>query len=229
MDHLSIKQWALEDRPREKLLQNGPRVLSDAELIAILIGSGTRELSAVELARKILAITGNNLTDLGRLNVAELTRIKGIGQARAVSVVAALELGRRRRESEPSQREKITTSQQAYNVFGDLLKDLHHEEFWIACLNQANQLIEKSILSSGGISGTVIDVRMIMKKAVDLRAASLILCHNHPSGNIQYSQQDLQITQKVKEAAKYFDITLLDHLIVAGNKYFSFADEGLIV
>ena len=228
MDYISIKQWAAEDQPREKLVLHGARVLSDAELLAILIGSGTRELSAVELARKILLLSSNNLTDLGKLSVKELTKVKGVGEAKAITIMAALELGRRRDGLEPESKRKITSSSDASSLFISFLADIPHEEFWIAYLNRSNKLIEKSILSRGGISGTVIDVKIIMKKAVELLASSIVICHNHPSGNLQHSNEDLKITRKIIEAAEILDIKLLDHIIVAGNKYFSFADEGLL-
>lgn len=228
MNYVSIKNWAAEDQPREKLAMHGSRVMSDAELLGILIGSGTRELSAIELARKILALSQNNLSELGKLTVTDLTKVKGIGQAKAITIVAALELGRRRKEADPKNLEKITSSYEAYQIFSSLLIDLPHEEFWIAYLNRSNKLIEKMRISQGGISGTVIDIRLIMKRALEVLASSIILCHNHPSGNLVHSNQDLQITLKVKEAVKVFDITLLDHIIVAGNKYLSFADKGLL-
>jgi DNA repair protein RadC len=228
MDYLSIKKWAAEDRPREKLLLHGSSVLSDAELLAIIIGSGTRELSALELARTILAQNGNNLSNLGKVSIKELTRIKGIGEAKAISIAAAVELARRRNNLPPEIKSKITNSSAAAALFQNQLTDLKHEEFWIAYLNRANLLIKKKRLSQGGISGTVIDVRLILKIAIEHLASSIILCHNHPSGNLNHSEQDVQITKKIKEAAKLFDINLLDHIIVAGDKYFSFADEGLI-
>lgn len=228
MDYLSIKQWATEDRPREKLALHGARVLSDAELLAIIIGSGSRELSAVELARKILLLSSNNLSNLGRLSVNELTKLKGIGDAKAISIVAALELGRRRNGLEPEAKRKISSSQDASNLFISFLSDLPHEEFWIAYLNRSNKLIEKSLLSQGGISGTVIDVKIIMKKAIELLASSIIICHNHPSGNLQHSKEDLLITRKIIAAADLLDIKLLDHIIIAENKYYSFADQDLL-
>jgi DNA repair protein RadC len=228
MNYLSIKQWAAEDQPREKLLTQGSRVLSDAELLAILIGSGTRDLSAVELARKVLSQSANNLSELGKLSVKELTKVKGIGEAKAITIMAALELGRRRNGATPELKKKITSSQDAAGLFLAHLSDIPHEEFWIAYFNRSNILIEKTRISQGGISGTVTDVRLIMKKSVELLASCIILCHNHPSGNLNYSDQDLEITRKITEAAALFDIKLLDHIIVAGNKYFSFADEGLL-
>ncbi len=228
MKYVSIKSWAVEDRPREKLLNHGPSVLSDSELIAILLGTGTRELSAVELARKVLQLSANNLDKLGKLAVNDIVKVKGIGKAKAISIAAALELGRRRMNSEPLSVPQITSSKAASELFLPLVTDLPHEEFWVAYLNRNNKLIEKSRISQGGISGTVTDIKLIFKKALDLLASSIIICHNHPSGNLDSSIQDRQITKKIKEAALFFDISLLDHIIVAGNNYISFADEGLL-
>jgi DNA repair protein RadC len=229
MNYLSIKNWSTDDRPREKLLQQGSRALSDAELIAILIGSGTRDISAVELSRKILSQNSNNLSELGKLSASDLMKIKGIGKAKAISILAALELGRRRKDSEPVTRPKITSSNEAAGIFLSLLSDIPHEEFWVAFLNRSNTLIERFQISQGGITGTVTDIRLIMKKALELRAVSVLVCHNHPSGNLEPSIQDKEITEKIKEAAKFFDIQVLDHIIIAGKNYFSFADQGLIV
>jgi DNA repair protein RadC len=228
MDKFSIKDWSAEDRPREKLMAHGSRVLSEAELIAILIGSGTRELSAVELARKILALSNNNLSDLGRLSIKDFMKLKGVGEAKAISISAAMELGRRRAASEPQTKAKIASSSQVFAVFRALLCDLSHEEFWVAFLNRSNLLIDRAQISQGGLTGTVTDVRIIMKKALELNSSSLILCHNHPSGNMSPSEQDKIVTSKIKDAAALFDIQLLDHIIIANNKYLSFADEGII-
>lgn len=228
MSTLSIKEWSAEDRPREKLMQHGARVLSDAELIAILIGSGNRELSAVELSRKILALSQNNLSELGKLSVSEFTKLKGVGEAKAITITAALELGRRRSVSEPQVRPKITSSKQAFSIFSAVISDLSHEEFWVAFLNRSNLLIERVQISQGGLTGTVTDVRLIMRKGLELKTSSLLLCHNHPSGNLQPSHQDKQVTQKLKDAAALFDIQVLDHIIVANNSYYSFADEGIL-
>ncbi len=228
MNYISIKSWAVEDRPREKLLTHGPSVLSDAELLAILIGTGTRELSAVELARKVLQLSTNNLDKLGKLSVGDIVKVKGIGKAKAISIAAALEIGRRRMLSEPIVNPQITSSKQAAELFFALVADLPHEEFWVAYLNRNNKVIEKNRISQGGVAGTVMDIKLIYKKALELLASSIIVCHNHPSGNLQSSAQDRQITQKIKEAGLFFDITLLDHIIVAGNNYISFADEGLL-
>lgn len=228
MSMLSIKNWSAEDRPREKLMQQGSRVLSDAELIAILIGSGTRELSAVELARKILALSENNLSELGKLSVSDYMKLKGVGEAKAITISAALELGRRRAVSEPPERPKFASSKQAFTLFSALISDISHEEFWVAFLNRSNLLIERVQISQGGLSGTVTDIRLIMRKALELKASSLLLCHNHPSGNLMPSQEDKQVTLKMKDAAAFFDIQVLDHIIIASNKYFSFADEGIL-
>lgn len=224
----SIKEWAVEDRPREKMLVNGVRALSEAELIAILIGSGNADESAVELSRRILASVTNNLHELGRKTISDLQKFKGIGEAKAITIMAALELGRRRKDSEPTERPKINSSADAANIFKPLLSDIPHEEFWVLLLNRNNLVIDKMIISRGGITGTVIDVRIIMKMALECLACSIILCHNHPSGNLIPSEADKEITRKIKDAGKLFDISVLDHVIVGNNSYFSFADEGLI-
>ncbi len=227
-ENISIKNWAVEDRPREKLLSKGIQVLSNAELIAILIGSGSKENSAVELARKILNSVNNNLNELGKLTVNDLQKIKGIGKAKAVSVVAALELGKRRKGEDVVQKHKITGSQDVYEHFYPLLVDLPHEEFWVMLLNRSNRIVDKYKISQGGITGTVIDVRMILKTAIDKLASSVILCHNHPSGNLNPSDADKQITKKLADASGLMDIKVLDHLIIGGASYFSFLDEGLL-
>lgn len=225
---LNLKQWAVEDRPREKMLANGARALSDAELVAILIGSGNAGETAVELSRRILHAVENNLNDLGRKNSDFLTRFKGIGEAKALNIMAAMELGRRRKEQDTPDKAKITGSNDAADLFMPLLGDLDHEEFWILLLNRHNKIIDRFMASKGGITGTVIDVRSIMKVALDKLATSMILCHNHPSGNLSPSDADQQITQKLKEAGKMVDIQVLDHLIITQKKYLSFADEGMI-
>lgn len=224
----TIKEWAVEDRPREKLLYKGIHSLANSELIAILIRSGTRNHSAVELARKILDAAGNDLDRLGRFTVSDFMKIKGIGKAKAITIVSALELGRRRKINEASVNHKITSSRDVFEVFYPLLTDLVHEEFWVLLLNRSNKVIEKKKISQGGITGTVTDIRLIMKFALDMLASSIILCHNHPSGNIQPSEADLQITKKLQESSSVMDIKLLDHVIIGGNNYFSFADENLI-
>ncbi len=225
---LNIKDWAVEDRPREKLLSQGERALTDAELIAILIGSGNLDETAVELSRRILSSVNNNLNELGRKGIEYLKTFKGIGEAKAVAILAAIELGRRRKEAEVFETQKITGSKDVADFFMPLLGDLNHEEFWILLLDRANKIKDHFMLSQGGITGTVIDVRLIMKKALDSGAVSIILCHNHPSGNMRASDSDLKITQKIKQAAKVMDISLLDHLIIGQNRFYSFADEGIL-
>lgn len=225
---LSIKEWAVEDRPREKMLVKGVRSLSEAELIAILIGSGNLEESAVEVSRRILASVNNNLNELGKKTIADLKKFKGIGEVKAITIMAALELGRRRKESEPEERPKITTSGDAATIFKPLLSDLPHEEFWVLLLNRNNLVIDKFMVSQGGLAGTIIDVRIILKTALEKLACSMILCHNHPSGNLQPSDADKEITRKIREAGKQMDIPVLDHLIIGNDAYFSFSDEGLM-
>lgn len=228
MTYLSIKNWATDDRPREKLLAKGVKSLSDAELLAILIGSGTKEVSAVELGRSILAGSENSLAQLAKKSIADLMKMKGIGEAKAISIVAALELGMRRKSTEDVKKPKVTSSREAFEFIHSFISDITHEEFWVLFLNRSNRIIDKYKLSQGGISGTVIDVRLVLKKAIELLASSLILCHNHPSGNLQPSDNDKKITDKIKNASLQMDIKLLDHLIVFDNTYFSFSDEGLM-
>jgi len=225
---LNLKEWAVEDRPREKMLSRGPRALSDAELIAILIGSGSAEETAVELSRRILHAVDNDLDDLGRRNSDFLTRFKGIGEAKAINILAAMELGRRRREITLPGKPAITGSHEAAALMTPLLGDLNHEEFWILLLNRSNRVLDKYMISKGGITGTVIDVRTIMKCAVEKSATSMILCHNHPSGNLSPSDADLQITRKIKDAGQLMEIQVLDHLIITQKSHFSFADNGLL-
>lgn len=225
---LSIKEWAVEDRPREKMLAKGIRSLSEAELIAILIGSGSRDASAVDLSRDIMASVNNNLNELGKKTIKDFQGFKGIGEAKAITISAAMELGRRRKESGPDEKVKVVTSSDAASIFLSMLSDLSHEEFWVLLLNRNNLVIDKVMASSGGLSGTVIDVRLILKMALDKLACSIILCHNHPSGNLLPSEADKDITRKIKEAGKHMDIPVLDHLIIGNGSYFSFADDGLI-
>lgn len=224
---LSIKEWAVEDRPREKMLAKGIRSLSEAELIAILIGSGNLEESAVEVSRRILASVNNNLNELGKKTINDLQKFKGIGPAKAITIAAAMELGRRRKETEPEEKPKVVTSADAAALFIPLLSDLPHEEFWVLLLNRNNLVIDRMLVSQGGLSGTIIDVRIILKMALDKLASSIILCHNHPSGNLVPSEADKEITRKIKEAGKHIDIPVLDHLIIGNGAYFSFTDEGL--
>jgi DNA repair protein RadC len=226
--NLSIKEWSLEDRPREKLLSKGISTLTDAELIAIIIRMGTRDESAVELAKRILNSVENNLNELGKLTVDDLQKYKGMGEAKAIGIVAALELGRRRKLTESMNRKQITSSRDIYDIFHPVLADLPNEEFWIILLNRSNKLIERQKISQGGISGTVTDVRIILKTALEKLASSIILCHNHPSGNPKPSESDISITNKIKESGKLMDINLIDHIIVTDGKYYSFADEGMI-
>ena len=224
----SIKEWAVEDRPREKMLTKGIRTLSDAELIAILIGSGSTNESAVEVSRRVLASVNNNLNELGKKSVADLRKFKGIGQVKAIIIMAALELGRRRKECDPDEKLKVVTSSDAALMFKPLLNDLPHEEFWVLLLNRNNTVIDKFMVSQGGLTGTIIDVRLIMKTALEKLACSIILCHNHPSGNLIPSQADKDITTKISKSGKLMDIPVIDHIIVGNNSHFSFADEGLI-
>jgi DNA repair protein RadC len=223
---LGIKSWAEEDRPREKLMDKGRHVLTEAELIAILIGSGNKEETAVELSRRILASVGNNLNELSKLSIQELNKFKGIGDAKAISIVAALELGRRRKEAEAVKREKIATSKDVFDIMKPALMDLPHEEFWLLVLNRANLVIRKELISRGGVAGTVVDTRIIFKTAVENYASSIIICHNHPSGNLKPSEADIKITKNIKEAGKIMEIPLLDHLIITEKGFYSFADEG---
>ena len=226
--NLRITDWALEDRPREKLLAKGIQSLSDAELIAILIGSGSRNETAVELSKRILADVANNLNELGRMSVQDLQKYKGIGEAKAISIVSAMELGKRRKISEILEKKQIGSSKDIFELFVSLVGDLPYEEFWIAFLNRSNKIIDTKKISQGGVSGTVIDNRIILKMAIDRLASGIIICHNHPSGNKQPSGQDIDITKKLTEAGKFLEINVLDHVIIANNGYFSFADEGLI-
>jgi len=225
---LNIKSWSPEDRPREKLLLKGTSSLSDAELIAILIGSGTPKLSAVDVAKKVLQSVENNLNGLARLSVKDLMKAKGIGEAKAITIIAALELGRRRKELEPEQKPKISSSKDAFEILNGDLMDLPHEEFWVLLLNRANRVYKKKRVSEGGVSGTVADPKIIFKLALEELASGVIVAHNHPSGNLTASQSDIDLTRKLKEAGKFLEIQLLDHLILTGQKYFSFADEGLL-
>lgn len=223
---LGIKAWAEADRPREKLLQQGRRQLTDAELIAILIGSGSRNETAVDLSKRILGSCQNDLQRLAQLGVKELSKFKGIGEAKAITIVAALELGRRRKDSDKPQLEKLISSKDAHNIIKADLADLPHEEFWILLLNRANILIGKHLLSKGGQSGTVVDPKMIFKTAIEHGAAALILVHNHPSGSLKPSSADINITKKLMELGKMMEIAVHDHLIVYNDTFLSLADEG---
>lgn len=226
--NLRIKDWAVEDRPREKLLSKGLKSLTDTELLAILIGSGQKNESAVEIAKKVLNLAKNNLNELGKLSIKDFKTVKGIGEAKAITLISALELGRRRKYSELKEKHKIGSSNDAFRYMQPFLEDLSYEEFWVIYMNRSNRVIDQLKISQGGVSGTVIDVRIILKHGLEKLASTLIICHNHPSGNLQPSKSDIQITAKLKEAAKFHDIDLLDHLIISDNSYYSFADEGII-
>lgn len=221
-----INQWAEDDRPREKFLLKGKSTLSDSELLAILIGSGSRNESAVQLCQRILASSENNLNTLGKMSVAQLTKFKGIGEAKAISIAAALELGRRRRAEDSIQLKKITSSKAVFEIMQPIIGELPHEEFWVVYLNNSNKIIYKTQLSKGGITGTVVDIRLIFKMAFEQNATALILAHNHPSGKLIASDADRIITKKIKEAGQILEIQVLDHIIITENGYLSFQDEG---
>ena len=222
-----ITNWSEDDRPREKLMLKGKSALSDAELIAILIGSGSRNESAVDLSKRILASVDNNLNALGKLSISQLMTFRGIGEAKAISIIAALELGRRRRSEEAVELKKVTSSKVIFEIMQPIIGELPHEEFWIIYMNNSNNVISKSQLSKGGITGTLVDVRIVFKTALQMGATALILCHNHPSGTLVPSEADKQITRKLKLAGESLEIKVLDHLIVTEASYFSFADEGI--
>ncbi len=226
--HLNILSWAEEDRPREKLLIKGKSALSDAELVGILISSGTREMSAVDLAKLILKDANNDLNVLAKLSVKDLMKFKGIGEAKAISIVSALELGRRRKETEPTKKIKISSSKTIYELMKPELLDQPNEFFWIVMLNRANHVIKKQNVSWGGVSGTVVDPKVIFKLALENLASAIILVHNHPSGNLKPSESDIQITQKLKASGKMLEVPVLDHIIFTDEDYYSFADEGIL-
>jgi DNA repair protein RadC len=224
---IPITNWAEDDKPREKLMLKGKSVLSDAELIAILIGSGSRNESAVDLSKRILASVNNNLNALGKLSISQLMNFKGIGEAKAISIIAAMELGRRRRSEDAVELNKITSSKAVFEVMQPIIGELPHEEFWILFLNNSNKILFKSQLSKGSMTGTMVDVRIVFKIAFEQNATSIILVHNHPSGKLQASDADIQITKKVKTAGQQLDIPVLDHIIITETGYYSFADEGI--
>lgn len=226
--HLHIKSWAEEDRPREKMLLQGRGALTDAELVAILIGSGSRKETAVQLAQRILQSTGNNLHELGKRPLPDLMKFKGIGEAKAISIAAALEIGRRRAAASPTERPAIRSSRDSFNELLPVLADLPHEEFWVLFLKQSRVLIAREKISLGGITGTVADPRIVFRRAIELGATAIVLGHNHPSGSLRPSGPDLELTEKWAEAGKMLDIQVVDHLIVSERGYFSFADEGKI-
>ncbi|WP_299496784.1 DNA repair protein RadC [Mucilaginibacter sp.] len=225
---ISIKSWAEEDRPREKLSSQGRRALTDAELIAILIGSGSRTESAVELSKRMLHHYDNDLNNLSKASISELSRFKGIGEAKAISIIAALEIGRRRNDTEAKVLDEIKGSKDAYNILKRFLVDLNHEEFWILLLNRGGKVIAKELISKGGLAGTVADPKIIFNIALQHSAASIMLAHNHPSGQLKPSQLDIDLTKKIANAGRMLDINVLDHLIVTNEGFYSFADEGII-
>jgi len=226
MNSLSINEWAEEDRPREKLIAKGVAALSNVELLSILMRSGSKDENVVDLARKILKDYKNNLGELGKASLSDLQQYKGIGKAKAISIIAAMELGRRRNIDEIIEKNKIATSKELFLLFQPMLSDLPHEELWILFLNSSCRMIGKERLSQGGLVDTTIDVRVIMKMAIDRLASRIALCHNHPSGNPSPSSYDIMATRKVKEGGKLLDIELVDHVIIADNRYYSFADES---
>jgi DNA repair protein RadC len=225
---ISIKSWAEEDRPREKLSGQGRRALTDAELIAILIGSGNRDESAVELSKRILRHYDNDLNMLGRASIEELCKFKGIGEAKAISIIAALEIGSRRNDTEEKTPELVTCSKDAYNFLKRFLVDLPHEEFWILLLTQNCKVLGKELISKGGLNATVADPKVIFSSALRHSAASIMMAHNHPSGSLKPSHQDIELTKKISAAGRLLDIKVLDHLIITDSSYYSFADEGVI-
>lgn len=224
----SIKNWSQDDQPREKLRDKGKATLSDAELVAILIGSGSKDESAVALCKRILASADNNLNALGKLSITQLMAFKGIGEAKAITIAAAMELGRRRRGEEALHQQKITSSKSVFELMQPIIGELPHEEFWIIYLNNSSKVIQKGQLSKGGITGTLVDVRLVLKKALEVGATGIILAHNHPSGTLKPSEADKNLTQKLKMAGESLDIKVLDHLIITEKAYFSFADESLL-
>ena len=224
---ITIKSWAEEDRPREKLTAQGRRSLSDAELLAILLGSGSINETAVELSKRILHSCSNDLNQLAKLGIVELSRFKGIGEAKAITIISALELGRRRKETISADLIQVSTSIDVYHAIASQFQDLNHEEFWILLLNRANRITSKHLVSKGGQSGTIADPKIIFKMAIENHAASIILAHNHPSGNLKPSQADLGLTNKLRSAGQFLDIPVLDHLIISDKGFLSFTDEGL--
>lgn len=228
MEYTPINKWAEDDKPREKLMSKGAESLSDSELIAILLSTGSREKSAVDLAREILQLSNQNLNKLGRLNIKDLQQIKGVGSAKAVTIVAAMELGKRRQYADDIFKEKINSSQDAAKMLVPLMRDFEHEKFCVLYLNQSNRLISHEFISSGGVAGTYVDVKMILRQAIRQLCSNIIVAHNHPSGNKTPSEADKKMTQKLKDAAALLDVKLIDHVIVAEQDYFSFADEGIL-
>jgi len=228
LKHINLKSLSEDDRPREKLMQLGRQHLSDAELLAIILGSGNNEETAIQLAQRILHESKNDVNILAKLSLKELQKFKGVGPAKAINIAAAFELGKRRKDTDVVEQQKISSSRDAFHILNQKLADLPHEEFWMLLLNRANKVIKIESISKGGISGTVVDVRLVSKSAIENNTSSVILAHNHPSGNLKPSQNDLDITKKIKEALKLFDITLFDHLIIGDQAYYSFTDEGVL-
>lgn len=227
--NLSIKEWAECDRPREKLALSGQKALSDAELLAILISTGQQGETALDLARKLLHYFSNDLNALGKAGIKEISKIKGLGPAKAITILAAMELGQRKKDTESGVKEKISSSKQVFQLFYPMFSDLVHEQFWIAFLNNANMVLKTNLISKGGMTATLVDTRIILKMALETTGCvGIILAHNHPSGSVKASEADLKITRKIKEAAQLLDIVVLDHVIIAGRNYLSFADEGIL-
>ena len=226
MNKLTIKSWDVNDRPREKLISKGKNVLSDAELIAILIGSGNREETAVALSKRILQSVKNNINELAKLSLEQLMKFKGIGEAKAISIITALELGNRRHFEQLLIKPIIKSSKDVFTILQPVIGDLPHEEFWVLYLSNSNKVLAKDQISKGGLTATIVDVRLLLKKAIELSAIGIIISHNHPSGKLTASISDKELTQKVKKAAKTLDIKLLDHVIITQKDYFSFADNG---
>jgi DNA repair protein RadC len=225
----SIKEWSIDDRPREKMLAKGRQSLTDSELLAIILGSGSIGESAVDLSKRILRDHNNNLNELGKITIKDLVKkYKGVGEAKAINIIAALELGRRRQDTDPLQRSTIKSSKDAFNILYPLVADLPHEEFWILLCNRANKVIHSLSIGRGGVASVVVDVKIILKSALEHLASSIVLCHNHPSGNLKPSNEDIKITKRLQEAGALFDITVIDHLIIGDMHYYSFADEGIL-
>jgi len=228
MKHNTIKSWAEDDRPREKLARMGERSLSNAELIAIIMGSGSQKESAVELAKRMLSEVKNNIGLLAKLTLSELKAYNGVGDAKAITIKAALELGRRRQGSKTDRKKAVTSSLDAYNIISPSLQDKKTEEFWIMLFNRRNHLLDMKMISAGGVSSTLVDAKIVFQSALEKLASGIILVHNHPSGNKNPGQSDISLTKRLKEAASYLDIDLLDHLVVTDHDYFSFRDEGML-
>ncbi len=225
---IPVREWSPEDRPREKMMLKGLPALSDAELLSLVLGTGSKTTSSVELGKRVMHAADNNLHELARMSVEDLVRVAGIGKMKAMTIVAALELGRRRRDINPASRPRLTKSSQAFEILRPAMQDIPHEEFWVILVNRANRMIKLKQVSQGGVAGTIADPKIIFKLAVEELASGIILAHNHPSGNMAASQADIELTRKLSAGARLLEMQVLDHLILAGQKYFSFADEGLM-